>query len=98
MSNAITAGSSNPKAAVLTNEQINKLSADALSFFCHDGQLGRDNVALFTFDALLAASNLLFDIAQHHTGVIRLWVSLSERWAMSLLMLGPATSGDAARL
>lgn len=79
MSITIAAGSSKAK-AVLTNEQINKLSANTLSFFCHDGQVGRDNVALFTFDALLAASNLLLDIAQYQTGVIRLWVSLLEHY------------------
>ena len=98
MSTTVAAGSTHPKAAVLTHEQINKLNADALSFFCHDGQVGRDNVMLFTFDALLAASNLLFDIAQYHTGVIRLWVSSLLRRQESLLMHVSATNSDAPRL
>ena len=63
-------------------------------------RVGRDLIRAqrAEFDALLAASNLLFDIAQYHTGVIRLWVSSLLRRQESLLMHVPATNGDAPRL
>ncbi|TFY64018.1 hypothetical protein EVJ58_g2900 [Rhodofomes roseus] len=92
MSATIAVGSSNPKAAVLTNEQINKLSVDTLSFLCHDSQLERDNVTLFTFDALLAAANLLVDIAQYQTGAIRLWQRTATLRSWNILILAALQS------
>ena len=96
MSATIAAGASNPKAVVLTNEQVNKLSVYAISFCCHDASLGRDNVALFTFDALLAAANLLLDIAQYQTGAIKIWESFSNTWRCFALICRPATFSNAA--
>ncbi|KZT67735.1 hypothetical protein DAEQUDRAFT_712938 [Daedalea quercina L-15889] len=89
MSATIAAGASNPKAVVLTNEQVNKLSVDAISFFCYDASLGRDNVS---FDALLAAANLLLDIAHYQTGAIRIWQRSATLRAWNILVLAALQS------